>query len=56
MTRHCACGRPLNAGRSAGTKGHTRCLICDTARVMLTFRDPMTRKHRARVRRKKVTA
>jgi len=38
----CTCGRKVNACRSAGSHSNTRCLICQTAAIMQTFRDPMT--------------
>lgn len=49
MTKHCPCGRPLNAGWSCGIgSNNTRCLICTTRTIMRDFRDPMTAKYQAR--------
>lgn len=53
-TTQCTCGRSISAGRTAGTGGNTHCLICQTAQLMATFRDPMTVKYRAQAKRKKV--
>lgn len=54
MTNQCTCGRPVNAGWSAGNNGNNhRCLICRTAQIMATFRDPMTVKYQKQARRKK---
>lgn len=38
--KRCPCGRPINAGRTAGTEGNTRCLICVTDELMRTFKEP----------------
>jgi len=48
--QRCTCGRPVNAGRTAGTQGNTRCLICQTAELMRTLPEPVkkaTKKSRA---------
>jgi hypothetical protein len=43
MTNTCPCGRPVTDGHSAGNNHDgTRCLLCVTALVMRTFRDPIT--------------
>jgi hypothetical protein len=54
MTNQCACGRPVSAGWTAGNNhDNQRCLICTTAVLMQTFKDPMTVKFQARVKRGK---
>ncbi len=53
MTERCTCGRLVNAGRTAGSGGNSRCLICQTAAIMRTFRDPMTARYRVQEARKK---
>lgn len=54
MTKHCACGRPVTAGWTAGNnRDDQRCLICRTAELMRDFRDPMTEKARETAKRKK---
>jgi hypothetical protein len=51
-TNTCACGRPVTAGHTAGNDG-TRCLLCVTALVMRTFRDPITARSQERTKREK---
>lgn len=53
MIRTCTCGRLVNVGRTAGSNDNTRCLICQTAQIMATFRDPMTAKYKTRLKAKK---
>jgi hypothetical protein len=48
MTHQCTCGRPLNAGRSAGTSGNTRCLICQTNEIMRTCPYPVAAERKAK--------
>jgi hypothetical protein len=52
-TNTCPCGRALNAGRSASSSNAARCLICQVAAVMRTFRDPITARSQERTKREK---
>lgn len=53
---YCTCGRPINAGRTAGTAGNTQCLICWTEAIMQTLPEPKAPPKKASQARATTTA